>query len=126
MKLIVTRNKELEKLEKRLRSASSADFRRVLAHYGEEGVKALSETTPKDSGNTSESWRYQIVGTRGDLSLIWTNDNVREGVNIAVILQYGHGTGTGGYVQGVDYINPALKPVFEKIANDAWKELTRR
>jgi hypothetical protein len=126
MKLIVTRNRELEKLEKRLRSASNADFRRVLKRYGEEGVRALAEATPKDSGNTAGAWRYQITGDRGDLSLIWTNDNVNDGVNIAVILQYGHGTGTGGYVQGIDYINPALKPVFEKIASDAWKELTRR
>ena len=97
------------------------DYLNALDMYGQMGVEALSKATPIDSGLTSISWSYEIE-RNGDMTTIsWTNSNVNQGVVIAVILQYGHGTGTGGYVQGRDYINPALRPVFDKIAENAWK-----
>ena len=96
-----------------------------LDKYGQEGVEALATATPKESGLTAESWTYRIERSDGSISIYWENTNVNQGVNIAIILQYGHGTGTGGYVQGVDYINPALTPIFERIADEAWKEVSR-
>lgn len=96
----------------------------VLNRYGREGVTALSSNTPVDSGITASSWDYKIEVKNGRSTIYWTNSNINEGVPIAVILQYGHGTNGGGYVKGIDYINPAIKPVFEQIANKAWKEVT--
>ena len=96
----------------------------ILRKYGEKGVKALSSATPKDTGKTAKSWEYVIRHETNGLVLIWKNSNIVDGVPIAVILQYGHGTGTGGYVQGRDYINPALRPIFDAIAKSAWKEVT--
>lgn len=96
----------------------------LLDKYGQAGVDALALATPKDSGQTSQSWIYNIERTDEGTKLVWSNTNEHSGVNIAVILQYGHGTGTGGYVTGIDYINPAMRPIFEKIASDAWKEVT--
>lgn len=95
-----------------------------LNEYGRRGVEALKAATPKRSGKTAESWTYEIVRENGKASIFWKNTNINDGVNIAVILQYGHGTGWGTYVQGIDYINPAMKSVFEEIAEDAWKEVT--
>lgn len=94
-----------------------------LAAYGEKGVRALSAATPNDSGKTSDSWSYEITNGEGSLSVYWKNSNVNKGVNIAIILQYGHGTRNGGYVQGRDYINPAIQPIFEQMADEAWKEV---
>lgn len=96
-----------------------------LESYGQMGVEALAAATPKRSGVTAASWFYRIEQEADSATIIWSNSHVNNGVNIAIILQYGHGTGTGGYVQGIDYINTALKPVFDKIANDAWEEVTR-
>lgn len=96
-----------------------------LDKYGREGVQALSEATPKDTGLTSKSWNYEIKRTNDRVSITFTNSNIQNGVPIAIILQYGHGTGWGGYVQGRDYINPAIRPIFDKIADDAWKEVTK-
>ncbi len=96
-----------------------------LDKYGREGVQALREATPKDTGLTSESWSYDIIRTKNRVSITFTNSNIQNGVPIAVILQYGHGTGWGGYVQGRDYINPAIRPIFDKIADSAWKEVTK-
>lgn len=96
-----------------------------LDKYGKEGVAALAAATPKDTGKTAESWYYEIERKHGQVSIIFKNSNIVDGANIAILLQYGHGTGTGGYVQGTDYINPAIRPVFDKLANDAWKEVTR-
>lgn len=96
----------------------------ILDKYGRQGVAALSSATPVDSGETASSWYYKIENN-GDLySLTFLNSNVNKGVPIAIILQYGHGTGTGGYVQGRDYINPAIQPVFDRLADEAWKEVT--
>lgn len=95
----------------------------ILSKYGKIGVNALLQATPKDSGVTSQSWNYRIEVNNNNASIVWYNTNVVKGVNIAVILQYGHGTRNGGWVEGTDYINPAMKPIFDKIANQVWKEV---
>ena len=97
----------------------------VLDKYGQEGVAALASATPVDSGQTANSWYYEIKRQNGSVSIIFNNSHVNKGVPIAIILQYGHGTGTGGWVQGRDYINPAIRPIFDRIAEDAWKEVTK-
>lgn len=97
----------------------------LLDKYGREGVAALQAATPKDTGRTSESWYYKIERKNGSVSLTFHNSNQNKGVPIAIILQYGHATGNGGYVEGVDYINPALRPIFDKIAEEAWKEVKK-
>lgn len=96
-----------------------------LDKYGREGVSALASATPVDTGLTASSWYYEIVNRSGTATITFYNSNVQNGVPIAIILQYGHGTRNGGWVQGRDYINPAIQPIFDKIANDAWKEVTR-
>ena len=96
-----------------------------LDKYGREGVAALASATPVDTGLTASSWRYEIQHGNNSVSIAFYNDNIQNGVPIAIILQYGHGTRNGGYVQGRDYINPAIKPIFDKITEDAWKEVTR-
>lgn len=97
-----------------------------LDKFGQMGVEALRNATPKDTGLTADSWYYDVVYENGTISIQWLNSNVVNGwCNVAVILQYGHATGTGGYVEGIDYINPALKPIFDKIAKDAWEEVNR-
>ena len=106
--------------EEFLEHGKKRDYLRILRQYGEEGVVALAEATPKDSGKTAESWSYQIVEGAAGVTIYWRNSHVNQGVNIALILQYGHGTGTGGYVEGIDYINPTLKPVFDRLAKEAW------
>ena len=101
------------------------DYLSRLGEFGRRGVDELSRATPRDTGKTAESWTYEIVQEDGKSSIYWKNSNEKNGINIAVILQYGHGTGTGGYVQGIDYINPALQPIFQQIADEAWKEVCR-
>lgn len=96
-----------------------------LDKYGREGVAALASATPVDSGLTANSWYYEIKNEKGSVTISFFNSNIQNGVPIAVILQYGHGTGTGGWVQGRDYINPAIRPIFDKIAENAWKEVTK-
>lgn len=96
----------------------------ILDKYGREGVAMLSSATPVDSGETAASWYYEIERSKDSVKLIFKNSNVNDGCNIAILLQYGHATNNGGYVSGIDYINPALKRVFEQLANEAWKELT--
>lgn len=108
----------LEKLRK-------VNITRLLDKYGRAGVAALSSATPTASGFTAASWSYKIEVGANTTSLIFCNSHVNKGVPIAIILQYGHGTGTGGYVQGRDYINPAIRPVFDSLANEAWKEVTK-
>ena len=97
----------------------------LLDKYGREGAAALQAATPKDTGKTSESWYYKIERKNGSVSLTFHNSNQNKGVPIAIILQYGHATRNGGYVEGVDYINPALRPIFDKIAEEAWKEVKK-
>ena len=100
------------------------DLVSTLKKYGDEGVAALRDATPKDTGKTADSWDYEIHRARNTISIYWTNSNIVQGVSIAVILNYGHGTGTGGFVQGRQYISPAIRPIFDKIAEKAWKEVT--
>lgn len=92
-----------------------------LEAFGRAGVDALSSATPKDSGATAKAWRYKIDRGGGQLTISWYNTNVHRGFPVAIALQYGHGTGTGGYVVGRDYINPAIRPIFDKILDDVWK-----
>lgn len=96
-----------------------------LSYWGDLGVKALKNATPVDSGLTAASWDYEIIEERGKTTIQWVNHNINKNVNIAIILQYGHGTNNGGYVVGVDYINPALRSIFDEIAKDAWLEVVR-
>ena len=110
--------------ERFLNRATKLDIERILHKYGEAGVAALAAATPRETGATANAWRYEIQNTRTSKKVTWYNDNVNKGVQIAVILQYGHGTNNGGYVQGRDYINPALRPIFDAIAEDAWREVT--
>lgn len=124
MSMISVRSRgNFNRLEKMLKKSLGRDYKKVLDKYARQGVQALMASTPVDTGETAASWDYEIVEESGRISVHWTNSNVVNGVNIAMILQYGHGTGTGGYVQGVDYINPALKPVFDAMADAAWKEV---
>ena len=97
----------------------------VLDKYGREGVAALSSATPVKTGKTANSWYYEIERQNGSATITFKNSNVNKGVPIAIILQYGHGTRNGGWVQGRDYINPAIQPIFDKLAEDAWREVTK-
>lgn len=108
-------------LEKAKESVKIGD----LDKYGREGVVALASATPVESGQTANSWYYEIENNKGSVSIRFLNSNIQNGVPIAIILQYGHGTGTGGWVEGRDYINPAIQPLFDKIADSAWKEVTK-
>lgn len=123
MKVVVTQHGDLKKTEKFLKKMESGDYTKILSKYGEQGVQALASATPKETGKTAASWTYDIVASNDVYEIVFSNTNINNGVNIAIILQYGHGTRTGGYVTGIDYINPAVKPVFDEMANAAWKEV---
>ena len=112
-----------KRTKKLLEKGSKLDLR-CLDKYARRGVEALAASTPKRSGKTSSSWSYEIVRNGDGAVIYWKNSNINKGVSIAMILQFGHGTGTGGYVQGIDYINPALRPVFEGLAQSAWEEVS--
>lgn len=112
------------KTERFLNRMKRREYLNVLDEFGRDGVQALRNATPVDSGATAEAWDYEIKRSRNYTEIVWTNSNINDGVPIAVILQYGHGTGTGGYVQGRDYINPAIRPIFDEIAEKAWKVVT--
>lgn len=116
---------DFSKLTRFLEKAKEVVKMGDLDKYGREGVAALASATPVDTGKTAASWEYEIINKDGVAEIIWKNTNIQNGVPIAIILQYGHGTKNGGWVQGRDYINPAIRPVFDKIANDAWKEVTK-
>ncbi len=117
---------DFSKLSSFLEKAKEAVKIGDLDRYGRAGVAALSSATPIDSGLTASSWYYEIERKNGSVSISFHNSNLNKGVPIAIILQYGHGTGNGGWVQGRDYINPAIQPIFDEIANNAWKEVTRK
>lgn len=110
--------------EKFLKKMSSPSVFDVLSHYGEAGRAALAAATPIESGQTAAEWYYEVVQDATSWSIIWGNNHVEDGRPIAVLLQYGHGTRTGGYVEGRDYINPALQPVFDQMTADGWKVVT--
>ena len=118
----LTSKGDFRKTEKFMKNARTKKLMSILKQYGEEGVAALMIATPLDTGRTASSWRYEIKVENNCIRLVFHNDNIQNGVPIAIILQYGHGTGTGGWVEGRDYINPAIQPIFDKIANSAWKE----
>lgn len=116
--------KESYKFLKKIQNGTYED---KLEYYGQLGVEALKKYTPKDTGLTASSWGYTIERTKGQATITWTNSNIQRGwANIALLLQYGHATRNHGYVQGRDYINPAMKPVFDKIEKDAWDEVIRQ
>lgn len=102
------------------------DIVNKLNAYGKQGVDALAAATPVESGLTAQSWTYEVVRRKRGYSLVWRNTNVVSGVPVAILIQYGHATGTGGWVEGIDYINPVILPLFEKIADEIWKEVKRQ
>lgn len=112
------------KMDRFLNSMQTLDVRRILEPYAQQGVAALSAATPVDSGLAARSWDYEIYSSNGQTTIRWTNSDVENGFPVVVMLQYGHGTGTGGYVQGRDFINPAIQPIFDKIANEVWRVVT--
>jgi len=111
--------------EKFLMNLRHMKFERILERYGQKGVDALAAATPVRTGKTAASWSYEVSREGSTYIISWKNSNLEKGVPIAVLIQTGHGTKNGGYVRGIDYINPAMKPVFDAIANDAWKEMTK-
>lgn len=116
---------DFSKLTRFLERAKEAVHVGDLDKFGREGVAALASVTPVDSGLTAASWYYKIINKDGTIRIDFCNSNIQNGVPIAVILQYGHATGTGGWVEGRDYINPTIRPIFDEIANTAWKEVTK-
>lgn len=102
----------------------NAKMLNILSKYGDEGIQALSSATPEDTGRTADSWKYEVYNRGGVYTIVWINTNVVNGVPVAILLQYGHGTGTGGYIFGKDFINPAIQPIFDRIASDVWKVVT--
>ena len=116
---------DFKKTIKFLTRLENLDFASILGKYAERGVSALSAATPKEDGSPAASWGYEIVNEGSRVVIYWTNTDQNKGVYIAVILQFGHGTGTGGYVAPRDYINPAIRPVFDQIAEEAWREVTK-
>lgn len=123
--ITIKQSGSFDNAEKFLKKLAKRVSDKTLKKYGEAGVAALSAATPVDTGLTASSWYYEIVRTKTGLTIEFHNSNVQRGVPIAIILQYGHATRNGGWVEGIDYINPALKPVFDKMASDLWKEVKR-
>lgn len=115
---------DFSKTESFLKKLRKLDLDSVLDKYGKLGVQALASATPVETGKTADSWDYKIEKGKGVVTITWTNSNVNNGVPIALLIQYGHGTGTGGYVQGRDYIKPAILPIFDQLADALWKEVT--
>ena len=112
------------KLTRYLEKIKSTARVSILDKYGKAGVEALSSATPVDTGLTAKSWYYKVETNKSSATITFCNSNIQNGIPIAIILQYGHGTGNGGWVEGRDYINPAIQPIFDKIVDDAWKEGT--
>lgn len=120
----ITNRGNFNKTYKFMKSMKERRYLDILNKYAQEGVDALTAATPRDTGTTAESWGYRVQRTSYGAVIYFTNDNAPYGVSVAFLIQYGHATRGGGYVQGIDYINPALRPVLEKIAEEAWKEVT--
>ena len=117
---------DFNKTTKFLNFISKSDYiKKVIMQYGQKGVEALASATPVDTGLTAASWGFECEINGGSVSLVWTNTSENKSISIVYLLVNGHGTGTGGWVEGRDYINPAMQPVFDKIANDAWEEVSR-
>jgi hypothetical protein len=116
-------NGDFKKTQQFLDKMARAEHMAILNHYGQVGVDALASATPIDSGLTATSWTYTIEKKQGKYSIVWHNTNVVDGVPVAILIQYGHGTGTGGWVEGRDYINPAIRPIFDMITEEVWKQV---
>ena len=116
---------DFSKTKRYLGKVKEAARLKILDKYGRAGVAALASATPVDTGLTASSWYYEIERTKTSATIRFNNSNIQNGVQIAILLQYGHGTGTGGWVQGRDYINPAIQPIFNELAKDAWEEVPR-
>lgn len=114
---------DFSNLEKFINHVLRRDYLNILSEYGKKGVSALKSATPVDSGLTRDSWNYEIESGAGKTTIRWTNSNVVGGTSVAILLQYGHGTKNGGFVQGIDYINPAMRPIFQQMANEAWRRV---
>lgn len=123
MKLTIRHRGRYNKTEEFLNKLTNREYLNILDKYGQKGVEALRNSTPIDTGKTANSWYYEIERSYGKTSLYWSNSNINDGVVIAIILQYGHGTGNGGYVRGSNYINPAIRPVFDELLTELWKEV---
>lgn len=119
----VTNKGSFKNTEKFLNRNKKLNLIPILERYGKMGVEALAANTPIDQGTTAAAWDYNIEIQNGRSTINWTNSHNNQGVNIALLIQYGHGTRHGGYVAGIDYINPAIKPIFTKIASDVWREV---
>lgn len=115
---------DFSKITRYLNKVEKAAKLDILSKYGQQGINALASATPVETGLTANSWYFEVSNQNGSATISYFNSHVNKGVCIAIILQYGHGTGTGGWVEGRDYINPAIQPVFDKIVEDAWKEVT--
>lgn len=116
---------DFSKTERYFQKIKNLNIRNIVEKYGEKGVAALSSATPVDTGKTSSSWYYDISQTNTGITISFNNSNINKGVPIAIILQYGHGTRNGGWVEGRDYINPAIQPIFDEIALKAWEEVDK-
>ena len=121
--IVIRERGSFQKTERYLKGLRRRPLRPILERYAKEGMAVLAAATPVDSGVTAASWGYEISVTKSGFSVAWTNDNVVKGVPIAIILQYGHATGTGGFVQGQDYINPSIRPVIDKMTEALWREV---
>lgn len=113
-----------DKMESFLKRALKVNVRAIMDSCGKQGVLALAAATPVESGRASHSWDYHTTSKDGVYSIVWTNSDVENGFPVVIMLQYGYGTGTGGYVQGTDFINPAIRPIFDQIADKVWKAVT--
>lgn len=124
MSIKFTHRGSFDNSERFLKLAKKKNYRATLEKYANEGVKLLASSTPKDSGLTANSWAYEIDTSAKGISITWTNSNLVDGIPVAILLQYGHGTRNGSFVEGRDYINPAMRPLFDKISENLWKEVT--
>lgn|SRR5690349_22918515 len=119
--LSLSSNGSFDETARFLERLSRLNIDSVIAQQAQKGVQALMAATPKDSGLSASSWGYTIEKTQSSVTIHWTNSDIENGFPVALMIQYGHGTGTGGYVQGIDYINPAMRPIFDQIAETVWK-----
>lgn len=123
--IVIKRQGQFVRSKNWLKRLLDLDIREILNQCGKEGVEALASATPKRTGKTAASWYYEIEKTSTGWTVTWGNTNINKNVNIAIILQYGHGTRSGAYVEGIDYINPAIRPVFQDMCKDVWREVSK-
>ena len=122
--LTFSQSGDFSNTERFLKNVGNDSFFANLEAYGKAGVQALADNTPRDSGETAMSWGYKVIRSRTNPGIEWYNTNVNDGTSVAILIQYGHATKSGGYISGRDYINPVIRPIFDKIAEDIWKKVT--